>query len=227
MVAAADRYIDGQMPGRFITFEGGEGAGKSTQVHRLAARLEATGLTVVTTREPGGTAKAEAIRRIILDGTARPLGADAEAILFAAARADHVDRVIRPALAAGQWVICDRYSDSTRVYQGAVGGVAQTVISALERVAVGATRPDLTLILDLPAEAALARMAARQKASGERPDRFEQDELALHERRRQAFLDIAATEPERCAVIDAARSEDEVADLVWATVTARLLREAA
>ncbi len=177
------------MAGKFITFEGGEGAGKSTQIRRLAERLTASGHTVVVTREPGGTATAESIRRLVLSGLIKELGAEDEAILFAAARADHVERVIRPALAAGRWVLCDRFADSTHAYQGAAGGADEALLDALDRVAVGRTWPDLTLILDLPAAAGLARIAARQ--TGGAPDRFERDEADVHERRRQAFLDIA------------------------------------
>jgi dTMP kinase len=210
------------MAGRFITFEGGEGAGKSTQIRRLATRLEAAGLSVVSTREPGGTPTAEAIRRFILGGRATTMGAEGEALLFAAARADHVANVIRPALDRGGWVLCDRFTDSTRVYQGVEGGVAAETLDALERVAVGVTRPDLTFILDVPAEVGLRRVRARQSATGDGPDRFDSDELGLHERRRQAYLDLAARDPGRCQVVDASRGEGEVADDIWQAVAARL-----
>jgi dTMP kinase len=213
------------MAGRFITFEGGEGAGKSTQLRRLAAHLGDTGHQVVTTREPGGTPTAEAIRRLLLSGFGAKLGAEGEATLFAAARADHVERLIRPALAAGKWVLCDRFTDSTRVYQGATGGVDAGLIRALERVTVGNTRPDLTIVLDVPAEIGLRRAAARSE--GGTPDRFEGDDLALHEARRQAFLDIAGREPQRCIVVDATESEDEIAKRIWASVRERLLERAA
>jgi dTMP kinase len=215
------------MAGKFITFEGGEGAGKSTQIRRLATRLEDAGLRVVTTREPGGTQTAEAIRQFILSGRAESMGAEGEAMLFAAARADHVARIIRPALAAGDWVLSDRFSDSTRVYQGAEGGVSPETLDALERVAVGATRPDLTIILDIPAEIGLRRVRARQAATGDGPDRFDSDQVGLHERRRQAYLALAAREPDRYAVVDAVRWESDVADEVWKAVSARLLQEAA
>jgi dTMP kinase len=215
------------MTGKFITFEGGEGAGKSTQIRRLAARLESAGLRVVNTREPGGTPAAEAIRQYILGGHATAMGAEGEAMLFAAARADHVQRIIRPALAGGAWVVSDRFIDSTRVYQGVEGGVASVTLDALERIAVGTTRPDLTVILDIPAETGLRRVRDRQVASGDGPDRFDSDELGLHERRRQAYLTLAARAPDRCLVVDASRSEDEVADDVWRAVSSRLLREAA
>jgi dTMP kinase len=220
--------INGLMKARFITFEGGEGAGKSTQIRRLAARLGEAGRPVVTTREPGGTPTAEAIRRVILSGFAARMGPEAEAMLFAAARADHVDQLIRPALAEGKWVLCDRFTDSTEVYQGATGGVDGRLLKTLERVAVDETRPDLTIILDIPAEVGLARASARGRGQGGGdPDRFEREALALHEARRRAYLDIAAREPDRCVVIDATASEDEVADAVWRAVSGRLLDKAA
>jgi dTMP kinase len=214
------------MSGKFITFEGGDGAGKTTQIERLAASLVSSGRPVTTTREPGGTPTAESIRRLLLSGFAKPLGPEGEAILFAAARADHIDRVIRPALARGEWVLSDRFADSTRVYQGVTGGADDKLLRALERVAVGETRPNLTFILDIPAAVGLARVRDRLSA-GASPDRFEGEEVALQEKRRQAFLDIAAREPERCVVIDASQSEDVVAAAIWATVTVRLLGEEA
>lgn len=206
--------------GVFITFEGGEGAGKSTQVSRLAATLRArTGRPVVVTREPGGTARAEEIRAALLAGAAKPFGPFAEALLFSAARLDHLDRLIRPAIARGETVICDRFIDSTRAYQGAAGGLDASVLTALERVVVGRTRPDLTLILDLPPEMGLARAAAR---GGEGPDRFESEALGFHARLRAAFLAIAAREPGRCAVIDATAEPDAVEAAIAATIAARL-----
>jgi dTMP kinase len=215
------------MTGRFITFEGGEGAGKSTQIARLAARLENEGISVVVTREPGGTPVAEAIRGALLSGVAQELGADGEAILFAAARADHVDKVIRPALSAGRWVLCDRFIDSTRVYQGAAGGVDAATLTALERVSVGSTRPDLTIILDIPVEAGLARAGKRREEQGLAADRFEGDDVAVHEARRRAYLAIAKADPDRCIVVDANRSEAKVARAVWQVVSLRLLKRAA
>jgi dTMP kinase len=215
------------MTGKFITFEGGDGAGKTTQIRRLAAALAASRRTVTVTREPGGTATAESIRRLILSGRAEQFGPEGEAILFAAARADHVDRVIRPALARGEWVLCDRFADSTRVYQGGAGGADEKLLRALERVAVGETTPDLTFILDVPAAIGLARVRDRLVSVGARPDRFEGEEMTLQERRRQAFLDIAAKEPERCIVIDATQAEDDVAAAIWRTVSTRLLGEEA
>lgn len=215
------------MTGKFITFEGGDGAGKTTQIRRLAAALKATGRSVRQTREPGGTPTAEAIRRLILSGLAEPLGAEGEAILFAAARRDHVENVIGPALDGGEWVLCDRFADSTRVYQGIGGEADERLLRALERVAVGATTPDLTIVLDLPAAVGLERVRERLVSIGATADRFEGEELALQERRRQAFLDIAANEPQRCVVIDATQSEDEVAHAIWKAVSGRLFGEEA
>lgn len=205
--------------GRFITFEGGEGAGKSTQVRRLLERLQALGIDAVATREPGGSTGAEIMRHLILSGAAKPLGPVAEATLFAAARADHLDATIRPALARGAWVVCDRFADSTRAYQGALGNVDPRLIAALEEVTVGETRPDLTLILDIPAEEGLARAAAR---SGTNADRFESEGLSFHRRLREAFRELAAREPGRCVLIDAGAEPDVVAEAVWSAVAERL-----
>lgn len=215
------------MAGKFITIEGGDGAGKSTQLRLLVARLAGEGIAAVVTREPGGTPTAETIRKVLLSGKVKSLGAEAEALLFAAARADHVDRLIRPALAAGEWVLCDRFFDSTRVHQGAIGGVDAGQLDALERVAVGRNRPDLTLMLDVPAEVGLSRVKARLEESGGVPDRFESDEIDLQQRRRQAFLDIAAANPGRCVIIDANRDEGAVAEDIWRAVESRLIKQAA
>jgi dTMP kinase len=212
------------MSGKFITFEGGEGAGKSTQIGRLAERLDAGGRKVVVTREPGGTPTAEEIRKMLLAGLAQELGPDGEAVLFAAARADHVEKVIRPALRAGKWVLSDRFSDSTRDYQAKA---ESGVLAALDRVAVGRTQPDLTIILDLAVEVGLARAARRMEAAGKKPDRFERDDIALHEARRAAFLAIAREEPQRCVIIDASQSEEATAHDVWQAVAARLIDRAA
>lgn len=209
-------------PGWFLTLEGGEGAGKSTQVARLARDLGAAGHLVVTTREPGGTPFAEKIRQVLLSGGARCLGVDAEAMLFAAARADHVQKVIRPAVLAGQVVLCDRFLDSSRVYQGEAG-CAPGLLQALERVAIGPTRPDLTLILDLPAADGLARARRRAAAGGDTvPDRFEGEALAVHEARRAAFRALAEAEPERCVLVDASGSPDQVAAGIRAVIRRRL-----
>jgi len=207
--------------GAFITFEGGEGAGKSTQVARLAATLRArSGRGACVTREPGGSPRAEEIRAALLDGVAKPYGPFAEALLFSAARIDHLDRLIRPALQRGETVLCDRFIDSTRAYQGAAGGLDPGVIAALERVVVGPTRPDLTLILDLPPEAGLARATAR--GAGQKADRFEAEALGFHVRLRDAFLAIARAEPARCAVIDAGRDPDAVEAAIRDAVASRL-----
>jgi dTMP kinase len=203
--------------GRFITFEGGEGAGKSTQLKRLAERLRGRGLEVVATREPGGSPGAEAIRELVLNGAADRWSPVTETLLMYAARRDHVERVIRPALEQGAWVVCDRFADSTRAYQGAGGGTDPGFIAALEQHVLGETRPDLTLIFDLPPEAGLARAQAR---GGEM--RFESKGLAFHQRLRDGFLAIARAEPERCALVDAAGAMDEVEAAVWAAVEARL-----
>ncbi len=208
------------MRGRFITFEGGEGAGKSTHVRMLAERLEGLGLGIELTREPGGSPGAEIIRHIILSGAAKPLGADAEAMLFAAARDDHLRTRIRPALARGEWVICDRFADSTRVYQGVLGHVDERLIRALERITLGALKPDLTFVLDIPADVGLARAARRRGQDA--ADRFEEEGLAFHERLREAFRAIAESEPDRCVLIEAQVSKQEVAAQIWRAVEARL-----
>jgi dTMP kinase len=207
--------------GRFITLEGGEGAGKSTQAKLLAEKVATLGLSVVVTREPGGSPGAEALRDIILSGKAEPFGPAGEAILFSAARIDHIDRLIAPALDRGAWVISDRFADSTRAYQGAAGKLDPALIASLERVAVGDVRPDLTLILDLPVEKGLARAAARRGEKGAM-DRFEREDAAFHETLRRAFLDIARAEPYRCAIIDADKPLQDVASAIWACVRERL-----
>jgi dTMP kinase len=203
--------------GSFITLEGGEGAGKSTQARRLADWLRGRGRAVLVTREPGGPPRAEVLRELLLSGRVAPFGPEAEALVFAIARAEHLVETIRPALAAGQWVISDRFADSTRAYQGAAG-VDAALLDRLEAIAVGPDRPDLTLILDLPPELGLARMRAR---SGD-PDRFEADDLAAHAARRAAFLAIAAREPQRCAIVDAGADEDAVAAALQRVVAERL-----
>jgi dTMP kinase len=204
--------------GRFITFEGGEGAGKSTQLKRLVARLEAGGHEVVATREPGGSPGAESIRDIVLRGAADRWSPVTETLLMYAARRDHVERVIRPGLARGAWVVCDRFADSTRAYQGAAGGTDSGLIAALETYILEGTRPDLTLIFDLPVAVGLERAHARAGAEM----RFESKGQAFHERLREGFLGIAKAEPDRCAVIDAQGSLDDVEARVWAAVDERL-----
>jgi dTMP kinase len=196
--------------GLFITFEGGEGVGKSTQVRRLADSLKADGLDVLTTREPGGSAGAEAVRHVLLSGAAEPLGPRMEAVLFAAARSDHVEQVIRPAVEAGRIVLCDRFMDSSRVYQGVTGGLDPAFMTALERVTVNGMRPHLTIVLDIEPAEGLRRASAR-RGEGEGADRYEKEDVAMHRRRREAFLAIARAEPDRCVVLDAGRSADAVA----------------
>lgn len=209
--------------GKFITFEGGEGSGKSTQAAALCDYLEQAGRKVLFTREPGGTPYAEEIRRFLLTGPGRsnPGTALAEALLFYSARADHIERRIMPALARGTWVVCDRFADSTRAYQGAAGGVAADVLIGLERLVLKDVRPDLTLILDLPAETGLRRAAARRTPdAADTPsttDLFEGRDLPFHQRLRQGFIDIAAAEPARCVLLDASRSVAEIGrDIVQA-----------
>jgi dTMP kinase len=204
--------------GRFISLEGGEGTGKSTQARRLAEWLGARGREVVLTREPGGSPGAEAIRALLVNGPPEKWSAQTETLLMFAARRDHVERVIEPALSRGAWVICDRFTDSTRAYQGVAGGADPALIRALEDHVVGPMVPDLTLILDLPVEQGLARAATRGDGEG----RFEAKGADFHSRLRQAFLDIAIVETARCAVIDAAGTVDDVAKRITAVVAERL-----
>ncbi|MGB6534723.1 MAG: dTMP kinase [Xanthobacteraceae bacterium] len=217
---SAKPNLSDRQRGKFITFEGGEGTGKSTQAAMLALRLEALGHAVLLTREPGGSPGAEIIRHVLLSGAAKPLGPQAEAMLFAAARQDHVQLAIEPALEAGKWVICDRFADSTRVYQGALGKVDLRLIKALERVCMGDLLPDLTFILDLPVEAGLQRLAQRRGDAG--PDRFEAEDVEFHENLRRAYLALSADEPQRCMVIDAGGTKEEIAKQIWTAVTSRL-----
>ena len=208
------------MRGRLITFEGGEGTGKSTHAALLADRLKGLGIGVVLTREPGGSPGAEVIRHVLLSGVAKPLGPVAEALLFAAARDDHVRNTVEPALARGAWVVSDRFIDSSRVYQGSLGHLDPKFMRALERVTVGDLRPDLTFILDVPAEVGLARAGMRR--AGETADRFEAESLAFHEELRQAFSLLVVSESGRCVVIDATEPKPTVADRIWKTVHDRL-----
>jgi dTMP kinase len=201
-----------------ITVEGGEGAGKSTQVDLLAGALVGAGIAVERTREPGGSEGAEAIRRLLLDGATERWDAVGEALLLYAARRDHVVRLIEPALARGTWVVCDRFADSTLAYQGYGRGLPLADLAALHRFALGDFAPDLTLILDLPVADGLARAARRSVDA----DRFERLDAAFHERLRQGFRQIAADHPERCVVIDAAGEVDSVHRAVIAAVAERL-----
>jgi dTMP kinase len=214
--------------GKFITFEGGDGAGKTTQAAMLRARLMKEGREVLLTREPGGSPRAEEIRRVLISGQAHDFGPLAETVLFYVARDSHLELSIRPALGRGVWVICDRFSDSSRAYQGAAAGVPAAALDALERIIVGSTRPDLTVILDLPPEEGLARARARAAQSpastptGEGADRFESMSLRFHQNLRDEYLRIARSEPERCVLIDAARPADQVERDVWDAVRERL-----
>jgi dTMP kinase len=206
--------------GRFITLEGGEGVGKSTLAAALKFRLGERGLDILLTREPGGTPGAELLRNIILSPPKevafwQPL---TETFLFFAARSDHLYKTIRPALTRGQWVICDRFSDSSRAYQAAAGGVQSEHVEMLDKIAVGETQPDLTLILNLPLSAARLRMAARDQPK----DAIESRVSDYHEAVRRAFLDIARANPQRCVVLDASKKPTEVADDAIAAIDARL-----
>lgn len=203
--------------GRFVTLEGGEGAGKSTLARALAGRLEKAGQRVVLTREPGGSPSAEVLRHVLLSGGAAPLGPFAEAVLFASARDDHLEHTIRPALGRGAVVICDRFADSTRAYQGALGGVEPQVIEAMERIVVGRTRPDLTFVIDLDPSVGMSRVGRRAEAL----DRFEQEGEDFHQKLRRAFLDIARRDPGRCVVLDGARSAQEVETAAWQVLRER------
>jgi len=205
--------------GIFITLEGGEGAGKSTQARLMQAWLEGLGTEVILTREPGGSSKAECLRDLLLGGRVAPFGTDAEALVFAVARADHVIETIRPALDRGAWVICDRYIDSTRAYQGSAGVPAER-IAELEAIAAGPTLPDLTLILDLAVEDGLTRAGGRSNSL----DRFETDTLAVHQARREVFRAIAHEEPVRCELVDASGNETAVFAKIQSVMRDRLGR---
>ena len=206
--------------GLFVTFEGGEGTGKSTQIRLLADRLRRRGVDVLVTREPGGSPGAEAVRHVILSGAAEEYGTRMEAVLFAAARNDHVEEIIRPALVSGAVVLCDRFMDSSRVYQGITGNLEPAFVQNLERVAVSGVIPDCTIILDIPAVEGLrrARLRSGDTSEPDEPDRFEKEELGTHEKRREAFLDIAEADPLRCRVVDASGSAEDIAEKVFAIV---------
>src|SRR6478672_4059775 len=199
--------------GRFITFEGGEGSGKSTQIQKLARSFNVAKLRAIVTREPGGSPGAEIIRHLVLSGMGKLLGPDAETLLFAAARDDHVRTVIQPALSRGLWVLCDRFSDSTRAYQGRLGQVSPAVLNAMQRVTIGDLKPDLTIILDVPVEIGMQRAAARRGAGA--PDRFEAEDVKFHQGLREAYRQIAAEDPQRCVLIDATAAPDAVSARIW------------
>jgi dTMP kinase len=203
--------------GRFITLEGGEGTGKSTQSKRLVKALESRGIACVATREPGGSPGAEDIRKLLVTGEPGRWDALTEMLLLFAARADHVARTIQPALDAGNFVICDRFTDSTYAYQGAGRGTPRETIRRIESVVLKDFKPDLTLILDLPVDTSLLRALAR----GSDESRYEKFDVQFHEKLRQAFLDIARRAPDRCIVIDATGSEDDVAQAIWDAVARR------
>ncbi len=217
---------------KFITFEGGEGAGKSTQVRLLANRLETLGHDVVVTREPGGSPFAETLRNLLLAPDTPPHDALAEALVFYAARADHLNKVIRPALLRGDWVLCDRFSDSTRVYQSMASTLPSEVCDRLDDVVVGETSPSLTVIMDIVPEEGLARAHTRRlegaaPIDGEpEPDRFEARGLSYHRRLREGFLQIAKANPQRCLVVDASIDIEAIGQQIWSEVAERLLREA-
>ena len=205
------------MAGRFITLEGGEGSGKSTQVKRLAAALEKCGIAALMTREPGGSPGAEEIRALLVQGAPGRWDPLSETLLLYAARADHVRRVIGPALVKDTWVISDRFTDSTYAYQGAGRGVPRETIRRIDSVVLDDFKPDFTLVLDLDVETGLKRADGRGGAE----TRFENFDREFHERLRQAFIEIAKRHPDRCALIDASGTEDEVAAAIWAAVARR------
>ena len=217
------RRIPGR--GRFITFEGGEGSGKSTHIKCLAERLEAAKLRAIITREPGGSPGAEIIRHLVLSGMGKLLGPEAETLLFAAARDDHVRTVILPALNQGTWVLCDRFFDSTRAYQGRVGHVAPALLDALQRVTIGDLKPDLTFILDVPVEVGLKRAASRRGSGA--PDRFESEDINFHQALREAYCEIAASDPRRCVLIDATAEVNVVAGRIWSALRDRFFVDSA
>jgi dTMP kinase len=210
----------GHAIGRFITFEGGEGSGKSTQIQMLADHLKADGVEVLVTREPGGSPGAEIVRHLLLSGVGKLLGADAETLLFAAARDDHVHQVIKPALDKGLWVLCDRFTDSTAAYQGAAGKVDPAFIRALTHATIGRLEPDLTFLLDVPVAVGLQRAIKRRGRAT--ADRFEGESLAFHESLREAYRRIAADNPVRCVVIDANNEPAKVAEHIWTALQSRL-----
>jgi len=219
MAEAAVKLASGR--GNFISFEGGEGSGKSTQIRKLAERLDKAKLRAIVTREPGGTPGAEIIRHMVLSGMGKLLGPDAETLLFAAARDDHVHTLIEPALRQGIWVLCDRFFDSTRVYQGRLGQVLPGVLNAMQRVTIGDLKPDLTIILDVPVEVGLQRAAARR--GGGAPDRFEAEDVKLHQVLRDAYRQLATEEPQRCVLIDANADADTVAAEIWTTLRRHMI----
>ncbi len=207
--------------GLFVSFEGGEGSGKSTQAQILAENLRADGFEVVVTREPGGSPAAEIVREVLLSGAAEQYGPELEAILFSVARRDHVETLIRPAIERGAIVVCDRFLDSTRAYQGAAGVLPPDYIAGVETIAIDGLMPDLTFLLDLPVEEGLNRAHARRDA-GILPDRFEKETVQTHEHRRQAYLAIAVKEPDRFVLIPANRQPRTISDEILLVVRTHL-----
>ena len=204
--------------GRFITFEGGEGCGKSTQIRLLADRLQAAGKEVLLTREPGGTALAEKIRSLVREESDDPPNSRAETLLFIASRAQVVENVIRPALASGTWVLCDRFADSTFAYQGYGRGLDLEELKRINSFATGGLEPDMTILLNVSPEVSAKRMRAREAATNTDADRMEKAGDGFHTRLRQGFLELAAAEPERFAVIQADGSVEEVEEAVWNSI---------
>jgi len=198
--------------GRFITFEGGEGVGKSTQLRRAAAWLESTGVEVVLTREPGGTPRAEQLRRILLERDQEPMPQSCELLLMFAARATHLANLVEPAVARGAWVLCDRFTDATYAYQGGGRGLPEADIDALVRIVHPHRQPDLTVLLDAPVSLGLARARERNGADG--PDRFESERVEFFERVRQSYLARAAREPVRFRVVDASGAVEQVGEAI-------------
>jgi dTMP kinase len=209
--------MNASSPARFITFEGGEGAGKSTHAQRLSQALAERSIENIVTREPGGSEGAESIRKLLVEGEPGRWGPLVESLLMFAARADHVARTIRPALDEGQWVICDRFTDSTFAYQGAGRGVDPDTIREIENISIGGFRPDLTFILDVPVDDAMERIGSRRHAE----DRFEKFDHAFHERLRKYFRELAHRESQRCVLIDTGAPPDDVAQEIWSAVAMR------
>jgi len=209
------------MTGLFITFEGGEGCGKSTQIAALKARLEAMGKTVVQTREPGGTALGESVRNLLqYDDAGQGMSPEAELLLFAASRAQHVRELVAPAIAEGQIVLCDRFLDSTTVYQGVARAIDSKKVDTINQFAIGDTNPDLTILIDLPPEIGLARVHAR---SDGQLDRMEKEAIEFFQAVRQGYLDLAKSEPKRFLVLDGSQSVEELETQIWQKVEATFL----